>query len=56
MHKAVSKEIRKQIDLGILEGVTDDMGPTPWVSNTVLVLKDKEIKRGLYGSLSPMRP
>ncbi len=33
----VSKKIKKQIELGILERVTDDMGPTPWVSSIVPV-------------------
>ncbi len=29
LRDAVSKKIKKQLDLGILEKVTDDMGPTP---------------------------
>jgi hypothetical protein len=56
LREAVSKEIKKQIELGILERVTDDMGPTPWVSNIVPVLKDKEVKLGRDGKPSPVRP
>jgi hypothetical protein len=56
LREAVSKEIKKQIELGILERVTDDMGPTPWVSNIVPVLKDKEVKLGRDGKPSPERP
>ena len=59
LREAVSKEIKKQIELGILERVTDDMGPTPWVSNIVPVLKDKDkdtgVKLGRDGKPSPMR-
>ncbi len=40
----MSKEIRKQLELGILERVTDDMGPTPWVANLVAsLIKDREV-------------
>ncbi len=35
----VSKEIKKQLEMNILERVTDDMGPTPWVANIVPVMK-----------------
>jgi transposase InsO family protein len=55
LREAVSKEIKKQIELGILERVTDDMGPTPWVSNIVPVLKDKEVKLGRDGKPSPVK-
>ena len=41
----VSKEIKKQLDMSILERVTDDMGPTPWVANIVPVMKgDNEVR------------
>ena len=56
LREAVSKELKKQIDLGILERVTDDMGPTPWVSNIVPVLKDKEVRKGRDGKPCPSRP
>ena len=35
------RELEKQVDMGILEKVTPDMGPTPWVSNLVVVPKNK---------------
>ena len=45
----MSKEIRKQLELGILERVTPcqwhDMGPTPWVANLVPVIKDREVRK-----------
>ncbi len=36
---AAEKEIRKQVELGVLEPVDDSMGPTEWISNLVLVPK-----------------
>ena len=56
LRDVVSKEIKKQLDLGILERVTDDMGPTPWVSNIVPVLKDKEVRLGRDGMPITVRP
>ena len=45
LREMVSKEIKKQIDMKILERVTDDMGPTPWVANIVPVRKgDNEVR------------
>ena len=54
LRDAVEKELQKHIDLGILERVTDDMGPTPWVSNIVPVLKEKGISRD--GKTNVSRP
>ena len=39
LREMVSKEIKKQLEMNILERVTDDMGPTTWVANIVLVMK-----------------
>ncbi len=47
----MSKEIRKKLELGILERVTDDMGPTPWVANLVPVIKDREVRRARNAKL-----
>ena len=41
----VEKELRHQVEQGILEFVDDSMGPTPWISNLVIVPKDKEVSR-----------
>jgi transposase InsO family protein len=51
LRDAVESEIKKQIDLGILEYVTDEMGPTPWVANLVIVPKDKEVVQAKDGSI-----
>ena len=56
LREAVSKELKKHIDMGILERVTDDMGPTPWVSNIVPVLKDKDVRKGSDGKPSSSPP
>jgi hypothetical protein len=56
LRDTVSKVIKKQLDLGFLERVTDDMGPTPWVSNIVPVLKDKEVRLGRDGKPTTVRP
>ena len=45
LRDAVSSEIKKQIELGIMERVTDEMGPTPWVANLVPVIDDREIRK-----------
>ena len=37
----VEKELRRQVEQRILEFVDDSMGPTPWISNLVIVPKDK---------------
>jgi hypothetical protein len=44
--ESVSKELKKQIELGILERVTDDIVP---------VLKEKEVKLGRDGKPSPVK-
>ena len=46
-------ELKKQVDMDILEFVTDEMGPTPWVHNLVIVPKDKEVKKAANGSILP---
>jgi len=56
LREAVSAEIKKQIELGILERVTDDMGPTPWVANLVPVIKDREIRKARNVKVGPSRP
>ena len=40
LRQAVTKELLKQVEEGILERVTRNSGPTPWISNLVVVLKD----------------
>ena len=55
LREAVSAEIKKQIELGILERVTDDMGPTPWVANLVPVIKDREIRKARNAKVGPSR-
>ena len=45
LRDAISKEIEKQIEMRILERVTDEMGLTPWVANIVPVLKTKESQK-----------
>ena len=56
LREAVSKEIKKQIELGILERVTDDMGPTPWVANLVPVIKDREVRKARNAKCATSRP
>jgi hypothetical protein len=46
LREAISKEIKKQVEMGILERVEDDMKPPEWVANIVPVLKEKEVKMG----------
>ena len=38
LRDAISKEIKRKVEMGILERVTDDMGPPEWVANIVPVL------------------
>ena len=45
LREPVERELRKQVEMGILEPVTQACGPTPWVSNLVVVMKDKDVKR-----------
>jgi len=40
LRDAVITELNRQIEAGILERVTPEMGPTPWISNLVVVMKD----------------
>jgi hypothetical protein len=51
--EAVPKELLKQVEEGILERVTRNSGPTPWVSNLVMVPKDKAVRNT---KCSPSRP
>ena len=53
LREAVEKEINKQVEMGILEPVTAEMGPTPWVANLVIVSKDKEVRKDKNGKLVP---
>jgi hypothetical protein len=53
LQDAVTREINKQVEEGILEKVTLDSGPTPWVSNLVVVPKDKQNRNAKCG---PSRP
>ena len=46
LREAISKEIKKQVEMGILERVEDDMKAPEWVANIVPVLKEKEVKMG----------
>jgi hypothetical protein len=39
LQDAVRKELEKQVQEGILEKVDSSMGPTPWISNLVVVPK-----------------
>jgi len=43
LRDVVAKELEEQIEAGILERVDQSSGPTPWVSNMVIVPKDKPI-------------
>ena len=37
------KELKKQVEEGILEPVLRNSGPTPWISNLVIVPKDRPV-------------
>ena len=39
LQEAVSKELQKQVDEGILERIDSTMGPTTWISNLVVIPK-----------------
>jgi hypothetical protein len=54
LQDAVTKELRKQIDEGILEPVKMDSGPTPWISNLVVVPKDKTKRNVKCGTSRPL--
>lgn len=41
LREVVVKELSEQIECGILERVDQESGPTPWVSNMVIIPKDK---------------
>lgn len=41
LREAVGRELDRQVEQGILEPVYSSSGPTPWVSNLVVVPKDK---------------
>lgn len=43
LRDAVSEEILKQVDQGILERVENNSGPTPWIANLVLVPKERSV-------------
>ena len=45
MRDTVAKELRSQVDDGILEPIGPNDGPTPWVSNLVVVPKEKEVRK-----------
>ena len=37
LREALIKEIRKHVEMGILDSMDESMGPTPWVANLVVV-------------------
>ncbi len=43
LRDVVAKELSEQIECGILERVDQNSGPTPWVSNMVIIPKDKPV-------------
>jgi len=43
LRDVVAKELEEQIECGILERVDQTSGPTPWVSNMVIIPKDKPV-------------
>ncbi len=49
---AVTKELLKQVEEGILEKVKMNSAPTPWISNLVVVNKEK----GQQGDLKNQTP
>ncbi len=56
LRDAVIEELEKQMSAGILERVTPEMGPTPWISNLVVVLKDgKKLTPGMEVSAKDIR-
>jgi hypothetical protein len=55
LREAVEKELLKQEAMGIIERIDQNSGPTPWVANLVIVMKDKEVKGAKTSSSKPMR-
>ena len=53
LHEAVEKELMHQVEQGILERVDETSGPTPWVSNLVVVPKDKNARNAKTSTSSP---
>ncbi len=49
LRDAVEKELLKQVEQGILEPVDENSGPTPWVTNLVIVPKDRAIRNSKCG-------
>ena len=45
LREAVGEEIERQVDEGVLERVEPHHGSTPWVSNLVIVPKDKGVSK-----------
>ena len=43
LREPVTRELLKQVEEGILERVTQSSGPTPWISNLVLVMKYRPV-------------
>ena len=56
LREAISKEIKKQVEMGILERVEDDMKAPEWVANIVPVLKEKEVKMGRDHRMAKEKP
>ena len=41
----------KQVEMGILELVADDKGPTPWVYNLVILPNDQVVDKSADGQI-----
>ena len=44
----MEKKLLKQIEEGILERVDESSGPTPWISNLVIVPKEKGVSKSSF--------
>jgi hypothetical protein len=44
LQKVVEREILKQVDEGILQRIDRNSGPTPWISNLVIIQKAVAVK------------
>ena len=53
LRDSVEAELLKQVEEGILERVDHTSGPTPWVSNLVIVPKDRAIRNAKGGVTKP---
>jgi hypothetical protein len=53
LRDAVTKELLKQVEEGILEKVKLNSAPTPWISNLVVVPKEKAVRNAKCGISRP---